>query len=208
MMSSSSVSSSSLPTAMEIDKQIKSIIKLREEGNEQFKKQKWQQAISAYSKAISTYCTVFKRTVDSRTRKEVIQNGIQIITTGINSLFSTVTSAFQQEQPVVEDKFTYTENMSFLEQLTLLQPHVLYSNRSCAYSKVKLYDEALLDGLECVSMNPSWPKSHFRVAEALFLLRRFDEALVSYYRSLTKVRYLLLNSVDNSDSIQKVMGLN
>ena len=56
---------------------------------------------------------------------------------------------------------------------------VIYSNRSTTHLKLKNYEEALCDALECIQLNPQWSKGFFRKAMALERLGRHDEVMQS-----------------------------
>lgn len=66
----------------------------------------------------------------------------------------------------------------------------LYSNRSVAYLEggsqmgIDTRSMALRDALRAVELKPDWAKAHFRQADALFALERFDEAVDAYDRGL------------------------
>lgn len=46
--------------------------------------------------------------------------------------------------------------------------HVLYSNRSGAYSSLKNFESALQDAEQCIKINPSWPKGYGRKGAACY----------------------------------------
>lgn len=58
--------------------------------------------------------------------------------------------------------------------------HILYSNRSAAYSSMGKYTEALTDADITVKLSPKWPRGHSRRASALHFLGRLNEALDEY----------------------------
>eukprot|EP00298_Acanthocystis_sp_HF-20_P030166 c9245_g1_i1.p1 GENE.c9245_g1_i1~~c9245_g1_i1.p1 ORF type:complete len:311 (+),score=113.75 c9245_g1_i1:69-1001(+) len=56
--------------------------------------------------------------------------------------------------------------------------HVLYSNRAAAFLKMENPKDvkALADADKCIELSANWAKGHFRRAQALVSLNRFDEA--------------------------------
>lgn len=60
----------------------------------------------------------------------------------------------------------------------------LLSNRSMAYCKARRFEEALRDAEDCTGMAPRWEKGWWRMAQALFGLKRYDEAIDAYKRCL------------------------
>ncbi|XP_070504881.1 stress-induced-phosphoprotein 1-like [Chironomus tepperi] len=62
--------------------------------------------------------------------------------------------------------------------------HILFSNRSFAYLKEKLYFYALSDAEKVIELNPMFVKGYFRKAEVLKECCMYDEAILSYGRAL------------------------
>jgi len=60
----------------------------------------------------------------------------------------------------------------------------LHSNLAQALLKMNLPEEALAAAEACVGTKPDWHKAHYRKGDALFALRRFEEALAAYKASL------------------------
>lgn len=60
----------------------------------------------------------------------------------------------------------------------------LLSNRSMAYCKARRFDEALRDAEECARIVPRWEKGWWRMGQALFGLKRYDEAIDAYKKCL------------------------
>ena len=58
--------------------------------------------------------------------------------------------------------------------------HVLFSNRSNAYTQLEKFDEALVDADKCVKLNASWAKGHARRGAALAGLKKHAEAAEAY----------------------------
>ena len=56
---------------------------------------------------------------------------------------------------------------------------VIYSNLSATHTKLKNYELALSDALECIKLNPQWSKAYFRKTLALEGLGRYDEVMQS-----------------------------
>ncbi|KAJ1491702.1 hypothetical protein T484DRAFT_1612419, partial [Baffinella frigidus] len=55
--------------------------------------------------------------------------------------------------------------------------HVLYSNRSGAFSSVNQFQSALNDAQKCVNLAPTWPKGYGRKAAALVGLNKRAQVL-------------------------------
>ncbi|KNC82899.1 hypothetical protein SARC_04819 [Sphaeroforma arctica JP610] len=64
--------------------------------------------------------------------------------------------------------------------------HVLYSNRSAAYSSCGEYQKALEDADKCVSIKPDWPKGYNRKATAQAFMHDTDAAMETYETGLEK----------------------
>ncbi|KAJ3808899.1 activator of Hsp70 and Hsp90 chaperone [Lentinula lateritia] len=58
--------------------------------------------------------------------------------------------------------------------------HVLYSNRSAAYSGKKEWAAALNDAEKCIELNPTWSKGYARKGAALHGSKSYDEAIAAY----------------------------
>ncbi|KAJ3917708.1 activator of Hsp70 and Hsp90 chaperone [Lentinula edodes] len=58
--------------------------------------------------------------------------------------------------------------------------HVLYSNRSAAYSGKKEWAAALKDAEKCIELNPTWSKGYARKGAALHGSKSYDEAIAAY----------------------------
>jgi stress-induced-phosphoprotein 1 len=54
--------------------------------------------------------------------------------------------------------------------------HTIYGNRSAAFANLKQFTKALDDGQKCIDIKPDWSKGYLRKANALFGLRKLDEA--------------------------------
>uniref|UniRef100_H2YCX0 Stress-induced-phosphoprotein 1 n=1 Tax=Ciona savignyi TaxID=51511 RepID=H2YCX0_CIOSA len=64
--------------------------------------------------------------------------------------------------------------------------HLLYSNRSAAYAKVKKYEESLKDAEKVIKLRPDWGKGYSRKGAALIYLERYQDAKSCYEFGLTK----------------------
>ena len=62
--------------------------------------------------------------------------------------------------------------------------HVLFSNRSAAYTGLKKYDEAKADAEKCIEMKKDWSKGYARLGAALHGLKEFDAAINAYEEGL------------------------
>jgi stress-induced-phosphoprotein 1 len=60
--------------------------------------------------------------------------------------------------------------------------HVLYSNRSAAYTKSGDFQKALDDAEKTIEINPTWPKGYSRKGSALFSLQKYPEAFDAYQK--------------------------
>ena len=58
--------------------------------------------------------------------------------------------------------------------------HVLYSNRSAAYSSAQKYESAVEDADKCIQLNPTFIKGYSRKGSALCYLQKYMEAFEAY----------------------------
>lgn len=73
----------------------------------------------------------------------------------------------------------YDEAIACYSEALNLQPrsHLLFSNRSVAYSKLKLYGKALDDATQCIKLAPEFARGYLRKALACNGLKNYDEAI-------------------------------
>eukprot|EP01013_Petalomonas_cantuscygni_P022526 TRINITY_DN434_c0_g1_i4.p1 TRINITY_DN434_c0_g1~~TRINITY_DN434_c0_g1_i4.p1 ORF type:complete len:592 (+),score=178.84 TRINITY_DN434_c0_g1_i4:321-2096(+) len=64
--------------------------------------------------------------------------------------------------------------------------HVLYSNRSAAYTSSSQYKYAESDARKCVELNPNFAKGYGRVGAALVGQHRYEDALAAYREGLDR----------------------
>jgi len=62
--------------------------------------------------------------------------------------------------------------------------HIIYSNRSFAYSKLENFDKALEDADKCISLKEDWAKGHARKGFALLELKDYSNAYNAYQRAI------------------------
>jgi len=62
--------------------------------------------------------------------------------------------------------------------------HLIASNRSHAYYRNEMYDEALEDAIRAIEIKPDWGKSYFRKGMVLTAKENYEDALVSYFQCL------------------------
>lgn len=62
--------------------------------------------------------------------------------------------------------------------------HVYYTNRATVYAGNEEWDLCLEDSNKAVALKGDWVKGHFRKGQALFGLKRYDEAVVAYRRAV------------------------
>ncbi|CAA2964461.1 hsp70-Hsp90 organizing 3-like [Olea europaea subsp. europaea] len=62
--------------------------------------------------------------------------------------------------------------------------HVLYSNRSAAYSSLKRFSEALSDAQKTVELKPDWSKGYSRLGAAQMGLQNYTGAVAAYKKGL------------------------
>ncbi|KAJ3070310.1 Hsp90 cochaperone [Podochytrium sp. JEL0797] len=62
--------------------------------------------------------------------------------------------------------------------------HVLFSNRSAAFSSLRNYSKALIDAEETIKLNPVWPKGYSRKGAALHGMGEYEEAAEAYKAGL------------------------
>lgn len=60
----------------------------------------------------------------------------------------------------------------------------LYSNRSASYAQSKNFHSSLLDAEKCIELDNTWVKGIIRKGDALYSLRRLNEALTTYKSGL------------------------
>jgi len=75
----------------------------------------------------------------------------------------------------------YNQAIACYTEAIALQPqsHVLFSNRSAAFIKLKQYQEALADADQCITLEPRFARGHLRRAAALNGLQMYSEAMPS-----------------------------
>ncbi|KAJ3416048.1 hypothetical protein HDV05_003407 [Chytridiales sp. JEL 0842] len=62
----------------------------------------------------------------------------------------------------------------------------LLSNRSVGYLLLQKPNEASLDACEVIRLNPNWVKGYFRRAEALSMLKQYEDALEDFMSALER----------------------
>ncbi|XP_072032482.1 stress-induced-phosphoprotein 1-like [Amphiura filiformis] len=62
--------------------------------------------------------------------------------------------------------------------------HVLYSNRSAAYTKQNMYAEAYDDACKTIDAKPDWAKGYSRKGASLAFMNRYEEAKACYEEGL------------------------
>jgi len=72
----------------------------------------------------------------------------------------------------------YTESIDLAPAGSKLIP-ICYANRAQCYLKTGHLYEALIDSDECITVDPSYVKGHFRRGMALHALKRYPEAIMS-----------------------------
>lgn len=65
-----------------------------------------------------------------------------------------------------------------------LTNHVLYSNRSMSYIKLKMYQEAVTDAGRCILLQPDWFKGYHRMGLAQAHLGQLKEAASHYAKAI------------------------
>jgi len=64
--------------------------------------------------------------------------------------------------------------------------HVMYSNRSAAYTKMKKYDEAVKDADKAIQISPGWARGYSRKGTALCYNGDFEKAKETFMQGLEK----------------------
>lgn len=74
----------------------------------------------------------------------------------------------------------------YTQAIRLCQPpsHILHSNRSAALVAAGNLSDALFDAVQCVELNPAWPKGHSRLGVALLMLGRDRDAFEAFTHAL------------------------
>lgn len=62
--------------------------------------------------------------------------------------------------------------------------YILYSNRSAAYLSSGDGDNAFKDAEKCVNLEPTWAKGYGRKGAALHMLKKYEEAIISFEEGL------------------------
>lgn len=85
-------------------------------------------------------------------------------------------------------KKDYETAIKFYTEAIELDPqnHIYYSNRSLCYAETKKLDEAKADADLCIKIEPSFVKGYHRLANALFLAGKLDEATAAVRQGLQK----------------------
>jgi hypothetical protein len=79
--------------------------------------------------------------------------------------------------------------------------HLCYSNRSAAYLKLGgCDDKALSDAEKCVELKPDWAKGYRRVLDALFQLKRSEEATALLQKGIKN-----MEGTDDRDGLEKAL---
>lgn len=60
----------------------------------------------------------------------------------------------------------------------------LYSNRAASYAQSKNFNSSLLDAEKCIELDSTWVKGIIRKGDALYSLRRLNEAMTTYKSGL------------------------
>jgi len=101
----------------------------------------------------------------------------------------------------------YDEALDKYNAAVLLAPEdfTLYSNRSNVFMKMGNYEAALKDADQVTSLRPDWPKGHFRRADALRSLGRYDDALIALLSCSAWEKTLHLDICDDISSVLLVI---
>ena len=80
----------------------------------------------------------------------------------------------------------YEDAINYYTEAIRLDPsnHILFSNRSAAYTKKGDFSQALNDASKTVELKKDWPKGYSRKATALKCMGRYDEAINAYNEGL------------------------
>ncbi|XP_028656057.1 E3 ubiquitin-protein ligase TTC3 [Erpetoichthys calabaricus] len=76
--------------------------------------------------------------------------------------------------------------------------HILYGNRALCYIHSEKYQKAIGDGKRTTILKPNWPKGHYRMCDALFLLGEYQKALQANEKAQDLCR-------DSSEGIQELI---
>jgi stress-induced-phosphoprotein 1 len=68
--------------------------------------------------------------------------------------------------------------------LTDVDSHLLFSNRSAAYTLQNLFVEASADARKCIELRPDWSKGYFRLGKAFFHDDKITEAFINFHKGL------------------------
>jgi len=62
--------------------------------------------------------------------------------------------------------------------------HIYYSNRSASYYGLQNWDLAMKDALKCIELKGDWSKGYFRKAVVLMELKKYEEAVDAFQKSV------------------------
>jgi len=84
------------------------------------------------------------------------------------------------ENAVAKGKFN--EALANFDQAVALDPHecAFIANRSDTFTRLGMFEKALQDIDQCITMKQDWAKGYSRRAEILYKLERYDDAAASY----------------------------
>ena len=102
----------------------------------------------------------------------------------MNALKDKGNAALQSNEPLKAIEF-YSEAIAIDGN-----NHVLYSNRSAAYCKAEMYDEALKDAEKCIDIKSDWARGYSRKGNALEFLSKYLEAKAAYVKGLEVILFL------------------
>lgn len=75
---------------------------------------------------------------------------------------------------------------AYTKAIELIKDHIYYSNRSAAFLKKGNAENALMDAIACLEMNPEFCKGYSRKGAALYALKKYDDAMNAYEQGLAK----------------------
>ncbi|KAJ1559494.1 hypothetical protein HK405_010438, partial [Cladochytrium tenue] len=151
---------------------VASVLRHKERGNDAHKKGNHSTAASEYTKALS----YFESTSTAPPRRTSSLMG------GGSSSSSRRSSA--SPPPVAVEPPAEPRPLAKDDPLALLA--TLLSNRSAAYLRDRKPGPAYLDAAEVARLRPEWVKGHYRMGEALMVLRRYEEALERFKMALER----------------------
>jgi len=126
---------------------------------------KYDESLDAYKKGIAM-----------EPNNEVMKSGLLQVQAKVSAMDLNE----KGENAVAKGKFN--EALANFDQAVALDPHecAFVANRSDTFARLGMFEKALQDIDQCITMKQDWAKGYSRRAEILYKLERYDDAAASY----------------------------